>query len=225
MLSLSIFQVCSGQAQDAAEVALEKKDFKEFRREGADISGAVVVGVQVQRPAPDGPFLMGYIPREWKDGVICAQVVSADGKYEAYAPYRVPANWPGKTARLDFPTAYPDQLRGFSKDGVGALISQGDCSEPKETAKSVVLWNATSLEMIDVMVNSFRADDVFAYVANRPQPVRCLNIELNSSIAYDSKCRIDANGIHGKTKIQIYRINGGKPSRPTDIDIWFPALR
>ncbi len=219
-----MFQLRAGQAQEPSEVALQKSDFKEFLREGADISGAVVVGVQVQSPAADGPSLMGYIPREWKGGMICAQVVSADGRYEAYGPYLVPADWAGGTAPLEFPTRYQEQLRAFSKDGVGAMVWQGACGEQQASAKSVVLWNATDLETIDVIVNSFRADDVFAYVADRPQPIHCRKIETGSSIAFDSKCSIDADGIHGETKIEVYRITNGKPSQPTGFEIWFPAL-
>nr|WP_309503808.1 hypothetical protein [uncultured Roseovarius sp.] len=223
-LSLFLCQAQVGQAEGVTEVALQKSDFKEFLREGADISGAVVVGVQVQTAAPDGPSLMGYIPQAWKGSTICAQVVSVDGRYEAYGPYLVPDDWPGGTTPLEFPTKYQDQLRALPADGVGALVSQGDCGG-QQGASTVALWNSTSLETIDVMVNSFRADDVFAYIADRPQPVRCQKINTESRIAFDSKCSIDARDIHGATKIGIYRITGGKPSQPTEFDLWFPAIR
>ncbi|MDE4276813.1 hypothetical protein PXK58_21255 [Phaeobacter gallaeciensis] len=103
-------------SQQPAQVMLKREGFKEFLRDSANISGAVVVGLQRQGQDEDGINLEAYIPSEWAGMDACMQVVSSDGRYEAYGPYLIPGNWAGGFTRLDFPTEYQEELMGMPHD-------------------------------------------------------------------------------------------------------------
>lgn len=187
----------------------------------------MVRGVQVQGRATGGPSLVGYVPHSWRGSAICARVVSADGRYEAYGTYLVPATWSGGSGDLDFPTAYGELLRSVEADGIGVMVSKGDCGAQKTEGLSVVLWNSEAIETINMLVNSFNADEVFAYVGENVTPLRCErieSIETRNMIAYDRKCNISPASHAGPTKVEIYRLNHGKPSEPVVVTIWFPEI-
>lgn len=189
---------------------------------GARISGAVVVGVQVQKPSEGGPSLRGFVPKTWAGDEICVNIITADGLYEANGQYVVPADWKSATSGLQFPTRHADLLRTLPADGLGVLVVKGACGAKMGGEMSVALWNASDVETIDLIVNSFRADTVFAYVDNADRPVMCTPVEVRAGTAFDTKCPLDAGGRSGLTKVDIYRVVGGKPSRPTSLRIWFP---
>ncbi|TJZ88624.1 hypothetical protein FA743_19935 [Paracoccus gahaiensis] len=224
MSTLMVLQVATpvARAQDVQEIAPEAPGVQEFFREAADISGSVVLGVQVQFQAADGPRLIGYLPAEWGGEMACIHVVSVDGRYEAYGNYPVPASWQGGAAALTFVTGYSALLRGVPADGIGVMVARGPCGQGKADELSVVLWNTRDAPAVDIIVNSFNADEVFAYVDEQTAPVRCERLELESTIAFDRKCRIDPADRAGPTDITIYRLKDGKPSEPTSVVVWFP---
>lgn len=198
------------------------KELNEVVRKGALIAGAVVVGVQARKVSDDGPTLSGYIPNQWAGHTVCAKVVSADGLYEAVGPYSVPTEWSSGAADFPFPTRYGELLRSMPEDGIGVLLSYGECNAQDGAVKSVALWNANSADSVDIMLNSFRADSVFAYVGNQPAPVQCSRIASGGGTAFDTKCNLASHDLSGLTAVEIYRVVGGKPSKPTSLEVWFP---
>ena len=217
----SIFDVVAS-AQTQPENALQSTNIQEILKNAADISGAIVIGVQVQQIANDGPNLIGYIPSQWAGQEICVQISSSDGRYEAMSDYQVPADWTGGHAKLDFPTAHPDLLRSVNIDEIGAMLRRSKCEDLPANDVSFILWNSTEQMSLDVLLNSFGADDVFAYVSNDAVPIRCSEIESNLRTAFDRKCSISTQGLEGLTAVEVYRLNDGKPSSPTTVEIWLP---
>lgn len=223
LLSFTLVTLQSASGDDVPIITLATDDLNEVVRNSALISGAIVVGVQVHQISEDEPSLVGYIPTDWRGSAVCAQVVSADGLYEGYGHYKVPDEWTSGRARFSFPTIYGDFLKATPRDGLGILVLKGKCGSENASAKTIALWNASDLETVDVVLNSFRADDVFAYVAKQDAPIRCSKIGIGGGTAFDTKCRIKTDSLSGQTQIDIYRVVEGKPSKPTKIDIWFPG--
>lgn len=215
-------EVSRASAQDFQQIAPSNPGVKEFFREGADISGAVVLGVQSQAAPSRGPHLISHLPQAWSGETACINIVAADGRYEAYGNYLVPAVWKGGPAVLDFDTAYAELWRAIPHDGVGAMISRGACGQGGAEDLSVVWWDTPQSKAVDIIINSFNADEVFIYVGESQTPIMCKRLALTSTIAYDRKCAISPSDHTGPTKVEIYRVNGGKPSAPTSLVIWFP---
>lgn len=227
IFSITFFALGSGGtfSQNSAHVMLEREGFKEFLRDSANISGAVVVGLQRQGQDEQGINLDAYIPIEWAGMNACMQVVSSDGRYEAYGPYLIPGDWVGGFTRLDFPTEYQEELMGIPHDGLGAMLLEGDCNDRNTGGVSVALWNSALAQDPYLMVNSFRADRVFMYMEGLEQPTLCERVDTPTPIAFDTKCKISSGQVVGKTHLEIYRVTGGKPSQPTGVEIWLPGTQ
>lgn len=208
---------------DTVTIALDGGQLNEIVRAGALISGSVVAGVLVRETGGAGVSLRGYIPEDWKGQPVCAQVRSIDGLYEAIGQYTVPAGWTGGIAPLDFPTKNAALLESAAEDALAVRVTQGHCGEAENARTSVALWNASGMSRADLLLNSFRADNVFVYVGARETPVRCLPIEHPGRTAFDSKCPLDLAGLSGAVELEIYRIVEGKPAPPDTLTVQLPG--
>ncbi|WP_306131948.1 hypothetical protein [Roseivivax marinus] len=83
------------QDHNIPTIAPVRGAFKEFVREGALISGSVVVGMQVRSTETKDVRLTGFIPEAWKGEDVCAQALSIDGLYEGLGSYSLPDDWGG----------------------------------------------------------------------------------------------------------------------------------
>ena len=210
-------------AADNQKMTLALEELNEVVRDGALIAGAVVIGVQVRNASDQDLTLSSYIPSHWGGQTVCAKVVSADGLYEAIGPYSVPVGWSGGAAELPFPTKHGELLRSLPEDGIGVLVSHGECGKQEGAVKTIALWNSDQASSVDIVLNSFRADSVFAYVGDQPAPVLCKRVVAGGGTSFDTKCNLQAEGLAGQTQVEIYRVVGGKPSKPTALEIWFPS--
>ncbi|WP_227590681.1 hypothetical protein [Cereibacter sphaeroides] len=204
--------------------ALNEQGFQEFVRDGALISGAVVMGVQFHRMAKDVPALSAYVPAEWRGDRLCLRVVSSNGFYQGIAPYDVPSDWSGGFADLDFPikARHGPMLKGLSEGDLSILLAKGECEGSATPVASVAYWDAETSDQVDLMLNSFRADLVYAYVEGRDTPVKCEKLDEEDATTFDTRCPIELKSPAGPRTIETYRIVGGKPSPAASIVIWFP---
>jgi hypothetical protein len=205
------------------EVKLLEADFEEFLRDSANISGAVVAGLQRQGSIADSLELGAYVPVDWAGSNTCMQIVSSDGRYEAHGPYAIPIDWPGGYTSLDFPTEYLSELSLLKKDELGALLSKGTCSDRKNRGISVVIWNTMPAQKYTLLVNSFRADQVFLYKEGQSAPILCDRVDVASPISFDTKCEIALGKVAEESVFTVYRVKNGKPSSPTEVAIWLPV--
>lgn len=230
--SLAVCVLCSGAAGAAAQeqeqdqieptLALDEGGLNETVRKGAMISGSVVAGALVRAAEQDGTSLRGYIPVEWSSRQVCAHLTSIDGLYEALGNYSVPSTWDGGTASFDFPTKHATLLNSLPEDGLAIRVMLGQCGQAKGEDISVAFWNTSELSRVDLLLNSFRAESVFVYIANREPPIRCPPIDGSGRTAFDSKCTLDLDGLSGTVDLEVYRIVDGKPAPPDTVTIHVP---
>ena len=206
----------------ADSLALTGDPFNEVLRDAAEISGVVVAGVLRHGAAADNAgavSLAADLPPDWAGSPICARVLSSDGLYEATSRYELDRTWNGGVATLSFPTIHGAFLTGLEPGAVAVQITQGDCQSPMDRS-TVALWNAAPAAGTAVLlVNAFRADEVFAYVGDAPAPVRCEPLPLKGLTAYDHGCTLP-EGLSGQVEVSLYRIVNGKPAEPATVRLW-----
>ncbi|MEQ6248122.1 hypothetical protein ABMC89_04450 [Sulfitobacter sp. HNIBRBA3233] len=211
----------SAQADD--RLVLKSNPFNEILRDTAEISGVVVVGTQrhgSRQPEQNELQLSSNLPAGWAGGTICTRVRSGDGLYEASNEYDIPSDWAGGNAVLPFPSAYQDLLATLEPNDLAVSISNGECaSSPGETA--IAIWNeATATTELSLLVNSFRADEVFVYLGDDPKAIRCEAMNDRAMSSFDSVCALPLEQ-NGMVAVTLYRISNGKPAKPSITQLWF----
>jgi len=206
----------------ADSASLISDPFNEDLRSSANISGALIMGIQRQGIDPNGIAVAAYIPQDWAGTNICTRVVSIDGLYEATNAYAIAPDWEGGMLSLPYPTEFQDQLAEKPLDGVGVYISQGACSaRTAHDTATLASWNAGPEDRLGVLINSFRADAVYMYVGNAPAPEICQQLPSGNRAAFDTLCPLNS-GKGGKITLEIHRLVNRKPARPFQIDLWLP---
>lgn len=211
----------SAQADD--RLVLKSNPFNEILRDTAEISGVVVVGTQrhgVRKPDQDDVQLSSNLPAGWAGGTICTRVRTGDGLYEASNEYDLPGDWAGGNAVLPFPSAYQDLLATLEPNDLAVSISNGECaSSPDEAA--VAIWNeATATTELSLLINSFRADEVFIYLGDDTNAIRCEAMNDRAMSSFDSVCALPLEQ-NGMVAVTLYRISNGKPAKPSTMQLWF----
>lgn len=196
-------------------------DFFEELLPAARISGSLVAGVQHQGPSGDAMTVAANVPAAWAGEVACARVISIDGTYEATNEYTVPADWSGGEATLDYPTLHGDFLKGMQLDGIGLRVSRGYCNGMAEEI-TISSWNDGARNPPAILVNSFQADIVFAYIGETVIPVRCSPVALEGRAAFDVRCPIEVMPGELSVEVEILRVTDGQPSPPTSLLLWLP---
>ena len=196
-------------------------EFFEELLPAARISGSLVAGIQHQGPSGDAVTVAANVPSAWAGDVACARVISIDGTYEATNEYTVPAGWPGGQATLDYPTLHGDFLKGTPADGIGLRVSRGSCDGMAEEV-TIASWNDGAGDPPAILVNSFQADVVFAYVGETSNPVRCTPVALESRSAFDVRCPIEIISGVSSVKVEILRVTEGQAAPSTSMLLWLP---
>ncbi|WP_231889419.1 hypothetical protein PJ900_02530 (plasmid) [Tistrella mobilis] len=222
VLAALLIPMSEAMAQNEPALELGQNGFREIVRPSALISGTVVTGVQVYAAAQDDISMRGFVPRRWAGESICASVLTINGLYEATATYRIPADWPGGIAQLPFPTVHADVLLGAGSDGLSIRLSRNACGAELGRDMSFAIWNGGGGDRLTVLLNSFRADAVYLYVAGRETPLRCRAIDLPARSAFDAACDLPVGGLAGPTRIEILRMVARKVAPPTDFILWLP---
>ncbi|QUJ76966.1 hypothetical protein KDD17_02635 [Sulfitobacter albidus] len=203
-------------------VTLRSNPFNEVLRDAAQISGVIVAGVLRHGTAPvngDTVTLTANLPPEWSGSRICARVLSADGRYEATNEYDLSQEWSGGVTGLPFPTRHGAALADLPPQGLAIQISAGDCmSQLSDT--TVALWNPDGeIGEAQILINSFRADEVFMYLDTYPDAIRCNALEAGGMAAFDHAC-ILPDDVSGSVEVTLYRVSGGKPATPSVLKLW-----
>ena len=205
----------------AQELQAPLPDFKEDLRPDAHISGTMVVGLQRLGPAAGKPVVRAHIPAAWRGHDVCLNVWSANGLYNAQGSYPVSENLTGAILPMEFPTKYNDFLAELDHDEMAALTGLGSCDE-EPTSFVITDWNGKSGEPF-LTLNSFRADDVFVYVGDDPEPVTCEPVAAEIRTAYDVKCPLDLRDKSGEVPLEIYRYTNNQAAPPTLVTVFLPG--
>lgn len=223
----SLLSLVSGlDALEAQGIRLASDPFREELQPTARISGALVTGLQRSTGGQESetPEVRAYVPSAWAASSMCVKVVSVNGLYESANEYDVAADWPGGIAMLDYPTEHGRLLSRGATDSLAVRVARGSCAGAGEEI-SLAHWNSIGGEPISLLVNSFRAESVFAYIDGLAAPVRCVPVELDGRSAYDTKCELPAeeNSGSGSLNVELLRIVNKKPAPPTKLTIWLPS--
>ena len=222
IIPATLFMISSMAPLKAETLELATNPFNEEVQPAARISGNLITGVQRQGPSAEEITMAAIIPAAWAGETVCVRVVAVDGLYESVNEYLVADDWPGGQADFPYPTRYAEKLSWVAQNEIGIRLSRGVCDGPAEEA-TLARWNRGEKAPAAMLVNSFQADAVFAYVGDSTTPVRCEPITLDGRSAYDTRCPLDDVKATGATEVQLLRIVKGKTAPPTSIILWFPG--
>lgn len=94
---------------------------------------------------------------------------------------------------------------------MAALITRGSCAEqPNESA--VIRWSASDDTPATLFLNAFRADRVYVYLGDDPNPVECTPLGDEGRTAYDVRCDLGAEAIEGPVDLEVFSVTNGQPS-------------
>lgn len=206
----------------AQEIRLRNPNgFNEEWRSEAQISSGLVVGVMGVAPATaQRPSAAAMIPAGWKD--LCVRMLSASGLYEAENNYTV-ADWSGTgAAGIELASPRPDDLGRLRAEEMAILVSEGACG--REVVEfGVAFWNSAPTgppERIDVLVNSFRAEEVFYYLGNATKPTDCRRLAAPGQTEFDARCPIPWEEVRGDSlSLEIYRVRGREIDEPLFVTV------
>lgn len=180
----------------------------------AQISGSVIVGIQLQGAvAKERPHLSGVLPAAWQGRSMCVRLTSSDGRYVAEQGYDIGAGWAGGLAALPYGTAYLAQLQHYSASDMAVRITLGNCSSPEATF-AVAGWDigeAGGVEGAMLMVNSFRADEVYLIDRASGLDLPCHAVAGGPRTSFDTYCPLPLHLLRGsgQLRIEVNRIRRG----------------
>lgn len=205
----------------AEDLRLATNPFNETVSETALIAGQFVAGLQVSSAPGADMKLSAYIPDNWSGEVLCARVVTVEGRYLASNEYAVPSDWPGDMSLVPYPkTELNAALVGRPDHSVGVRLSHGPCSA-QVTEVAMTIWGEGT-DQPELLVNSFQAERVFLYQRGNITPTVCAPAGLDTQIAYDTVCPLPAGAPSGKVEVSILRIVDGNAAPPEDMILWLP---
>jgi len=180
----------------------------------ADISGSPVLGVLALRAGGGaGNSIVAQIPASWAGQVVCARMVSSDGRYDGNRPFGVPLDWRGGLAQLDIPTQFGPQLDALDEMELGVSVSMEDCAAaPGEQHMVPAAWGSTALGAeILVLVNSFRADEAYLYISSQGADIACEPARIEARTAFDMICPLPPKLVEagGQLDVELNRIRRG----------------
>lgn len=203
---------------------------EEIVRDRADVSArAVVIGV-VRRAAPEldgaADAIVADIPVDWAPGPVCLALLTQDGLYEYRSTYAPPPGWDGEQpVMLPFePTT--DVLARYPREEVALLAHRGACDVP-EAPIAPASWPAAADDggtIVELLINSFRADEVFLVVGTPPDVAlaECAAVETGARVAFDFRCPLRIDSFHGPTPVQVMRLRNQTRDPRVEVDIVMP---
>ena len=180
----------------------------------ADISGAPLVGLVAGRSGAVLPqTVTARIPGAWAGETLCVRLVSSDGRYSAFRPFDVPADWQTELAQLAIPTQFESQLNQLQPEELGILVSLDDCSGGAAGERIVpATWSGDGLAPGAVLlVNSFRADEAYLFDAASGSDVSCAPLAVATRTAFDTACPLPEawTGGSGVLELELNRVRRG----------------
>lgn len=172
----------------------------------ADISGTPVVGlVSSGGAAPSRHAITAHVPSAWAGTVICAKMVSSDGRYDAERSFRVPEEWRSGLATLDFPTRFGAEINALGKGELGVMVTAGSCMEPASPMEMVpAAWSSVDLaETGTLLVNSFRADETYLLIGALGLDIGCMPLQSEKRTAFDTQCELPAEVFMQGDRIEV----------------------
>ena len=179
----------------AQSLLLTTVPFEETEFKAARIAGQLVSGVQY-RSAPDSEFRLedtNPVGMGGQDRLLARRLDRRT--LRGFERIRGRRRLERRIAAISHPTRMPHMLLDRSSDAIAIRLSPSPCSEAA-TEATLITWGKTG-EKPELLVNSFQADAVYAYVGDDPAPVPCEDVALDGRSAYDMRCPlsgVDATG-------------------------------
>ena len=224
ILSILTISALAGNCAVAQTLRLVDEKLEERLDENSTtISGAVLVGAQRSGRHIDNFTLAALLPDKFRDRNVCLELVSANGRYSVRESYRYDDAGAADASLLgpigfEFRTAHADYLRSQGENGVAALLTSGDCDDVRSTP-TVVIWDGVDDGGIELLINSFDADSVFAYIADTDDMIPCAPVRAESLSAYDTVCVIDSADLTGALDIELYRYVNRQAAEPDEFHL------
>ncbi len=180
----------------------------------AEISGSIVVGIQLRGPtAQERPHLSAIVPAAWQGRTMCVRLTSNDGRYVAEQAYEIGASWQGGLVALTYDTTYPTQLRDYSASQMAVRIALGTCAAPEGTF-AVAGWDIGEAGAIEgglLMINSFRADEVYLIDRATGRDIGCQAIGDGPRTSFDTYCPLPLDLLRGagQLRLEVNRVRRG----------------
>lgn len=213
----------AGAVLSAAEP--EPQGAVEETYEPPSISGLPIMGLALSGSFdPTRNVVSAILPESWHGQTVCVSIVSADGWYEAWRSYSLPANWTEAPVELEFPTVRSRELPRIDPLEMGLTVRQGDCGQvPAELHLVPATWNSGGGggEGAHLLVNAFRAQETYLIIG--PVRVACQMLPHDRRTAFDTSCVLPQSALNGsgEIEVQVNRINRGKivPGETFKIDL------
>lgn len=190
---------------------------EEVRTEPRVTAEAVLVGL-VRAPAPDTardgavPILAQMPPEHRADG-ICVRVTTADGLYSGQGRYADPGGG-AEAAALMVYRPEKKQLANYGDADIAVLTFPCDQSGGLGRI-AVATWRADGGaateaapdERADLLVNSFRADEVFVTLDDG-NTVACSPQPDGTRAAFDFRCALPVAALQSGPRLSLHRVRG-----------------
>lgn len=221
---VSLALVAAATSASGQTLQLDREPFNETLRESAEISGAVVAGVQVRAKTPGSRGLDPKLPSSVSNGdTFCLRISSANGLYDAENEFVVDTGQEPQEPMIDLAgiTRHGSFLQALEGQEIAAALAEGACDlEPTRFLLSS--WGVASSTNVTLLINSFRAETVIARLKETDEITRCQPVDVDVRSAYDTECTFDVSGLSDKATIDIVRYVNRQPSRPTAITLVLP---
>jgi hypothetical protein len=212
-MALSCLQA---NAQDNGIIVVSK--LEERLANTARITGQIVASFHTSgRPSDKRPIIQAYVPGDWAGKIVCLNLVSDDGLYEAKGSYRVAGDWPGGSMAVPLQSQHEDYLRKIDREHFASRLTKGKCDTPAKEF-TVTSWNerlADSVETTNIFINSMGADEVYLIIDGGTE-VDCTAVQEVSQVAFDHSCSLPASK-SGRMEVEINRIRRGTFDPPLTV--------
>lgn len=202
----------------AQSVDQEPLNFNENLRDEAEVSGALFVGLQrFQKPPNAGTLNLSVeVPPKRLGEIGCLRVTTSNGLYDGIAEYELTVE--AGLLPLKFPTKHADYLASRPDDGVAARFTFGPCSA-QSSESAIVRWGPEETAPATVFLNAFRADRVYVYLDDAPDPVNCEPIRGGGRTAYDFRCELPELAMSAPTLLEVLTVTDGQPGDPATLTV------
>jgi len=214
-LSLTVVLFCfltNILAQEQRVIVLNDSQFKESFLQKVTVSGGIRAGFMLPSPVERVDINALYIHLqqavEEKDAMLCVNMVSRDGRYTASWEYALGQQSPGSLA-VNLPSKYKEQIAGYSPDGLVVLasVTKKDCTSG-DNIYVPASWGQPHKSDYEIYVNSGNTDTVVGIPGNAER-IKCAKINLESTVAYDTKCVVEKDAVKEAKSIFLVRSNFG----------------
>lgn len=217
LLSTCLTMIC---AEASAEMPrLSTSPFDERVYENSEISGALVVGLsRIAGSLTEELRISAEVPEDWTD--LCLTVTTVDGLYESRNRYLLPDGWVGGEVIFDYPTSYIDRLLRTDTNRIGTLVQRGECGRRSaQIALSGWRLSEAAPERIRLYINSFQADEVFAYVGDGPETA-CDELTEERKAAFDMMCDlILPDDTDSPVELELIRVRSGRVEASSSLSV------